>query len=86
MPIGEAVTALQAAMPELQHWDTASSLYAAGKHAKKLEKKGGLAPLTRDQAVAVHLYSQGVSHPEAVGVRRRPLTRRGRQRRRCTRR
>ena len=85
VPVEEAATTLQSAHPELGDWDTASSLYAAGKHAKKLEKKGQLAPLSRDQAMAVHLYTQGAA-PRCGGVAPPPAhsIRPWSQRRRCT--
>ena len=67
VPIEGAATALQAAMPELEHWDTAPALYMAGKHVKRLEKRGELAPLSRDQAIAVHIYTQGAQSARTGG-------------------
>ena len=41
-------------------WDPSQALYLATRHVKKLGKRGELAPLTTDEASAIHLYTQGM--------------------------
>ena len=43
---------------QLKTWDSAIALYAAGKMAKKLAKAGKLEPLSREEAMALHIYTQ----------------------------
>ena len=54
----EACTRAKAACPRLATWDLNLALAAAGRAVKRLEKRGELAPLTREEAFAVHVYTQ----------------------------
>jgi hypothetical protein len=54
----EACTRAKAACPVLATWDLNLALAAAGRAVKRLEKRGELAPLTREEAFAVHVYTQ----------------------------
>ena len=54
----QACAKAQAACPRLATWDLKLAIAAAGRAVKRLEKKGELAPLTREQAFAVHIYTQ----------------------------
>jgi len=54
----EACTRAKAACPVLATWDLNLALAAAGRTVKRLEKRGELAPLTREEAFAVHVYTQ----------------------------
>jgi hypothetical protein len=54
----EACTRAKAACPVLATWGLNLALAAAGRAVKRLEKRGELAPLTREEAFAVHVYTQ----------------------------
>ena len=54
----EACARAQAACPRLATWDLNLALAAAGRAVKRLEKRGELEPLTREEAFAVHIYTQ----------------------------
>ena len=82
LPANDAAAAVRAAAPELASWDLASSIYLAECHCDELQEEGGLAPLTRDEAIAVHLYTQG--NPPLPPQPFPPLSDAAWQRRRCT--
>lgn len=42
----------------LKDWDSAIAIYAASKKAKKLAKAGELDPLSKEEAMALHIYTQ----------------------------
>ena len=54
----EACTRAKAACARLATWDLNLALAAADRTVKRLEKMGELAPLTREEAFAVHVYTQ----------------------------
>ena len=58
MPLEEACKVAKAACGQLATWDLDLALAAAGRAVKRLERKGELAPLVRDEACAVHVYTQ----------------------------
>ena len=58
MPLEEACTVAKAACGQLATWNLELALAAAARAVKRLEKKGELAPLLRDEARAVHVYTQ----------------------------
>ena len=58
MPLEEACTVAKAACGQLATWNLELALAAAARAVKRLEKNGELAPLLRDEARAVHVYTQ----------------------------
>ena len=58
MTLDEACQVAKASCEQLATWDVELALHAAARAAKRLERKGELAPLLRDEARAVHVYTQ----------------------------
>ena len=58
MTLDEACQVAKASCEQLATWDVELALHAAARAAKRLENKGELAPLLRDEARAVHVYTQ----------------------------
>ena len=58
MPLEEACMVAKTACGQLATWDLEVALGAAARAVKRLEKNGELAPLLRDEARAVHVYTQ----------------------------
>jgi hypothetical protein len=58
MTLEEACKVAKAACGQLATWDLEVALGAAAKAVKRLEKNCELAPLLRDEARAVHVYTQ----------------------------
>ena len=58
MPLEDACKVAKAACGQLATWNLELALAAAARAVKRLEKNGELAPLLRDEARAVHVYTQ----------------------------
>ena len=71
MPLEEACKVARAACGQLATWDLELALAAAARAVKRLEKNGELAPLLRDEARAVHVYTQESSFYKELNGRLR---------------
>jgi len=58
MTLDEDCQVAKAACEQLATWDVELAFHVAARAAKRLENKGELAPLLRDESRAVHVYTQ----------------------------